>query len=112
MESKPNYMCPTSKTLETWSLGMNLLVNPNACNLSLDFRTFCEMLFKSITGGANNFGIRINSINCSSRLEIPWDSVDWTMTITALWEEKKYSTPLWMYLKKSGLPDEDDFDKV
>jgi len=47
------------------------------------------------------------------RLSVPWSSSStWTLEVLAHWSDYYPSTPLWLYIKKNGLPSTTDFDKT
>jgi len=47
------------------------------------------------------------------RLSVPWSSTEfWTLEVLAHWSDYYPSTPLWLYIKKNGLPSTTDFDKT
>lgn len=47
------------------------------------------------------------------RLMVPWSTKDsWIMEVRAHWSQQFSSTPLWLYIKRAGLPSTTDFDKT
>lgn len=47
------------------------------------------------------------------RLSVPWSSTEfWTLEVLAHWSDYYPTTPLWLYIKKNGLPSTTDFDKT
>jgi len=48
------------------------------------------------------------------RLSVPWSSPSetWTLEVLAHWSDYYPSTPLWLYIKRNGLPTTTDFDKT
>lgn len=47
------------------------------------------------------------------RLMVPWSSDEsWTLEVLAHWSGQFSSTPLWLYIKRAGLPSTTDFDKT
>lgn len=47
------------------------------------------------------------------RLMVPWSTEEsWTLEVLAYWSGEFYSTPLWLYIKRAGLPSTTDFDKT
>jgi hypothetical protein len=50
-----------------------------------------------------------------ARLFVPWyrdGTSDWTLTLMASWTKRHYTTPLWLFIKKTGLPTTTNFDKT
>ena len=44
---------------------------------------------------------------------VPWSSDEsWTLEVLAHWSGQFSSTPLWLYIKRAGLPSTTDFDKT
>lgn len=44
---------------------------------------------------------------------MPWSSTEiWTLEVLAHWSDYYPSTPLWLYIKRNGLPSTTDFDKT
>lgn len=50
--------------------------------------------------------------NIYGRITVPWTRSDWTLSVSAFWSDDHYSTPMWVFIKKSGLASNSDFDKV
>jgi len=47
------------------------------------------------------------------RLMVPWSTEEsWTLEVLAYWSGEFSSTPLWLYIKRAGLPSTTDFDKT
>lgn len=47
------------------------------------------------------------------RLTVPWSSEEiWTLEVMAHWSGPFRSSPLWLYIKRNGLPSTSDFDKT
>lgn len=47
------------------------------------------------------------------RLSVPWSSTEiWTLEVLAHWSDYYPSTPLWLYIKRNGLPSTTNFDKT
>jgi len=47
------------------------------------------------------------------RLTVPWSSEqDWTLEVMAHWTGPYRTSPLWLYIKRDGLPSTSDFDKT
>ena len=56
-----------------------------------------------------NFFFHISSY----RLMVPWSTKDsWIMEVRAHWSQQFSSTPLWLYIKRAGLPSTTNFDKT
>ena len=54
-------------------------------------------------------------VNSVSRVFVPYyrgDTNDWTLTLIASWTKGYQSTPLWLFIKKTGLPTTTSFDKT
>jgi len=82
-----------------------------------DIRINVEKIFSLNRDGETN-SIRPNlsarqGQTIYGRLSVPWSSsADWTLEVYAHWSGYYPSTPLWLYLKKNGLPSTTDFDKT
>lgn len=46
------------------------------------------------------------------RLTVPWTQREWRLTVSAFWTNHFYTTPLWIYLKRSNIPSPSNFDKA
>jgi len=47
------------------------------------------------------------------RLTVPWSSEEiWTLEVMAHWTGPYRTSPLWLYIKRNGLPSTTDFDKT
>lgn len=46
------------------------------------------------------------------RIDVPYGmSHGFTLTVAAHWRRRRYNSPVWMYLRKTGLPTQSDWDK-
>jgi len=46
------------------------------------------------------------------RVEVPYEmSHGFTLTLAAHWRRRRYNTPIWMYVRKTGLPSSSNWDK-
>lgn len=46
------------------------------------------------------------------RVEVPYEmSHGFTLTVATHWRRRRYNTPIWMYVRKTGLPSSSDWDK-
>ena len=77
-----------------------LLINYHCLNKIPDFKLHMEPLAAKFF--ASTF-----------RLMVPWSTEEsWTLEVLAYWSGEFSSTPLWLYIKRAGLPSTTDFDKT
>lgn len=58
-----------------------------------------------------NFRAR-QGTNYYGRIIVPWEKEGWSITLRSMWDEKHFTTPMWVFVRRAGLPKKTHWDKT